>query len=216
MAGMKLQRAGALSASLAAAVISAAQAAPSGQDILTRAAAAAGLSSYSVPAHFDVKMHRPISMRSGVDGTAYFKAPAKAAIAITHVPGPLGSFFKGSYTLDMLPQTWPSKYVVTSVEQGQSGGTPAYLLRAVPKNDPTVDHVTFGVAIANNQAISAQWSYKDGSSVALTIRNAEIQGYALPQSETISVAMPKYNLDATATYGQYSINAPVSDSVFSH
>ena len=114
MAGMKLQRAGALSASLAAAVISAAQAAPSGQDILTRAAAAAGLSSYSVPAHFDVKMHRPISMRSGVDGTAYFKAPAKAAIAITHVPGPLGSFFKGSYTLDMLPQTWPSKYVVTS------------------------------------------------------------------------------------------------------
>ncbi len=213
---MKLQRAGALGATLAAAAISAAQAAPAGQDILARSAAAAGLSSYSVPAHFDVKMHRPISLRSGVDGMAYFKAPAKAAIAITHVPGPLGGFFKGSYTLDMLPQTWPSNYVVTSVDQGQSGGTPAYLLRAVPKADPAVDHVIFGIAIANGQAISAQWFYKDGSSVAITIRNAQVQGYALPQSETISVAMPKYSLDATATYGQYSINASVSDSVFSH
>jgi hypothetical protein len=175
MGDMKLQRAGAISALLAAAAVSAAQAAPLGQDILTRAAAAAGLSSYSVPAHFDVTMHRPISLRSAVDGTAYFKAPARAAIAITHVPGPLGSFFRGSYTLDMLPQTWPSKYVVTSVEQGQSGGTPAYLLRAVPKDDPTVDHVIFGVAITNGQAISAQWSYKDGSSAALTIRNAAKQ-----------------------------------------
>jgi len=212
---MKLQAAGAFGVFLATA-ISGAQAAPSGQDILTRAAAAAGLSSYSAPVHFDVKMHRPISVRSGVDGTAYFKAPAKAAVAITHIPGPLGGFFKGSYTLDMVPQTWPSKYVVTSVDQGQSGGTPAYLLRAVPKDGGSVDHAIFGVSIANGEAISAQWSYKDGSSVAITIRNAQIQGYALPQSETISVAMPKYNLDATATFGQYSINAPVSDSIFSH
>lgn len=213
---MKLQRAGALGISLAAATICAAQAAPSGQEILTRAATAAGLSSYSVPVHFDVKMHRPISLRSGVDGTAYFKAPAKAAIAITHVPGPLGAFFKGSYTLDMVPQTWPSKYVVTSVEQGQSDGAPAYVLRAVPKDDPAVDHVIFGVSIANGEATSALWSYKDGSSVKLTIRDAPTAGYALPQSETISVTMPKYDLDANATYGEYSINAAVPDSVFSH
>jgi hypothetical protein len=212
---MNLQLAGAFGVSLAAA-ISGQPAEPSGQDILARAATAAGLSSYSVPVHFDVTMHRPISLRSGVDGTAYFKSPAKAAIAITHVPGPLGGFFKGSYTLDMVPQTWPSKYVVTSVDQGQLGGTPVYLLRAVPKNDPAVDRVIFGVSVAGSQAISARWLYKDGSSISLTIRNAQAQGYALPQSETIAVAMPKYNLDATATYGQYSINAPVSDSVFSH
>lgn len=211
---MKLQLAAAIGVLLAAESMAFARAAPSGQDILARAAATAGLSSYSVPVHFDVKMHRPISMRSGVDGTAYFKAPAKGAIAITHVPGPLGAFFKGSYTLDMAPQTWPSKYVVTSVEQGESRGTSAYLLRAVPKNDPSVDHVIFGVSIASGRAISAQWFYKDGSSVALTIRNEQFQTYALPQSETISVAMPKYGLDATATYGRYSINVPVADSVF--
>jgi len=213
---MKLPRAGALGAILAAAAISAAQAVPTGQEILAQAAAGAGLSSYSVPVHFDVKMHRPISLRSGADGAAYFKAPAKAAIAITHLPGPLGGFFKSSYTLDMVPQTWPSKYVVTTVDHGQTGGTPAYLLRAVPKDDGSVDHAIFGVSIATGEAISAQWSYKEGSSVAIAIRNAQIQGYALPQSETISVAMPKYNLDATATFGQYSINVPVSDSTFSH
>jgi len=182
---MKLPRAGALGAILAAAAISAAQAVPTGQEILAQAAAGAGLSSYSVPVHFDVKMHRPISLRSGADGAAYFKAPAKAAIAITHLPGPLGGFFKSSYTLDMVPQTWPSKYVVTSVEQGRVDGTPAYLLRAVPKDDPDVDRVIFGVSVAGSQAVSARWSYKDGSSIALTIRNAEIAGYALPQSETI-------------------------------
>lgn len=213
---MKIKRIGAVGLCLAAAAICVARAGPSGQEILARAASAEDLTSYAVPVHFDVKMHKPIGVRSGVDGTAYFKAPAQAAIAITHVPGPLGAFFKGSYTLDMVPQTWPSKYVVTAVDQGQSDGTPAYLLRAVPKSDPSVDHVIFGVAIANGQAISAQWSYKDGSSVALTIRNALTGGYTLPQSETITVAMPKYNLDATAAYGQYSINVPVSNSVFSH
>ena len=85
---MTLQRAGALGVALAASICTA-QAAPTGQDILARAAAATGLSSYSVPVHFDVKMHRPISVRSGVDGTAYFKAPAKAAIATLRIASPI-------------------------------------------------------------------------------------------------------------------------------
>jgi hypothetical protein len=81
----------------------------SGDEILARAGADAGLGSYSVPVHFDVHMHRPLSLRSGVDAIAYYKAPARAALKITNIPGPLRQFFKDSYTIDMIPQTWPSK-----------------------------------------------------------------------------------------------------------
>ena len=216
MKSMKLMRFLWLGGILAATVGNAVGAAPSGDDILARAAVSKGLSSYSVPVHFEVQMHKPIGMKAGADGVAYFKAPAKAAIAITHVPGPLGGFFKGSYTLDMVPQTWPSKYSVTSVERGDDYGTPAYLLQAVPKEDPSVDHVVFGVTTADYQPISAHWFYKDGSSIVLTIQNAPVEGYMLPHTETISVAMPKYALDATAKYGEYAINEPVADSVFTH
>jgi len=199
-----------IAAVLAIAGANAVAAEPSGDELLARAGASKGLTSYSVPVHFDVRMHKPISIKSGVDGIAYFKAPAKAAIAITHVPGPLGGFFKGSYPLDMVPQTWPSKYAVTSVTQ--DGGT--YLLQAQPRNDPSIDHATFGVS-SDGQPISARWYYKDGSSIALTIANQQVQGYTLPQSETISVSMPKYALDAIAAYGSYSIGVPVEDAVFS-
>ncbi len=180
-------------------------AAPNGTEMLARAAADPGLASYSVPVHFDVHMRRPVGVRSGVDGVASFSEPAQASIAITHIPGPLGGFFKGSYTLDMVPQTWPGKYDVASVTETQANGSALYLLRAVPKNDPSVDHVVFGVT-DSYQPVSAQWYYKDGSSIELTISNQRVQGFVLPQSETISVNMPKYSFDATATYGQYSID----------
>ena len=196
---------------LLAAAMGSAAAAPSGDEILAHAGASAGLTSYSVPVHFDVHMHKPIGIKAGADGIAYFKAPAKAAIAITHVPGPLGGFFKGSYTLDMVPQTWPAKYSVTSVAQDAQG---AYELQAAPKNDPSVDHVVFNVT-ADYQPASAHWFYKDGSSIVLALQNQVVQGFRLPQSETITVSMPKYSLDATATYGEYSVNTPISDSVFS-
>ena len=110
----------------------------------------------------------------------------------------------------MVPQTWPAKYTVTTVARDPQG---AYELQAVPKNDPSVDHVVFSVT-PDYQPVSAHWFYKDGSSIVLSLQNQQLQGFTLPQSETIAVSMPKYALDATATYGPYAINAPVADSVF--
>lgn len=185
-----------------------------GNAILSRAATASGLSSYSVPVHFDVHMHRPIGIKSGAEGVAYFKAPSQAALAITKIPGPIGQFFKGSYTIDMVPQTWPTKYNVTSVTQGQAGGVATYVLQAVPKSDPSVDSTVFMVTQGDYQPVSTVWHYKDGSTINLTIANQKVGGFTLPQTETISLSMPKYALDATATYGSYAVNASVPDSVF--
>jgi len=185
-----------------------------GNAILARAATASGLNSYSVPVHFDVHMHRPIGVKSGAEGVAYFKSPSQAALAITKIPGPIGQFFKGSYTIDMVPQTWPNKYNVTSVSQGQAGGVATYVLQAVPKSDPSVDSTVFTVTQNDYQPVSTVWHYKDGSTINLAIANQKVSGFTLPQTETISVTMPKYALDATATYGTYSVNASVPDSVF--
>ena len=188
----------------------------SGDQILARAGSAAGLSSYSVPVHFDVHMHRPLGMSTGVEGIVYFKAPARAALVITKMPSIIGKFFKGSYSLDLSPQTWPAKYTVTSVSQPQADGAAVYALRAVPKADPSVDHVVFTVTQADYMPVSVVWSYRDGSSISVTMQCQRVSGNALPQTESIAVNMPQYGLDAKAQYGSYALNAPVPDSVFEH
>lgn len=185
-----------------------------GDQILSRAASATGLNSYSVPVHFDVHMHRPIGISTGVEGIVYYKAPAQAALVITKIPSILGKFFKGTYDLDLSPQTWPSKYTVTSVSQTQVDGASSYALNSVPKADPSVDHVVFGIMQADYAPVSATWYYRDGSSIKLSIQNQHLSGYTLPQTQSINVNMPQFGLDAVAKYGDYALNTPVPDSTF--
>ena len=187
---------------------------PSGDQILARAGSATGLTSYSVPVHFDVHMHRPLGISTAVEGIVYFKAPAHGALVITKMPSIIGHFFKGSYSLDLNPQTWPAKYTVTSVSTGQADGTAVYALRSVPKADPSVDHVIFTVTQADDTPLSVVWSYRDGSSISVTMQCQRVSGNALPQTESITVNMPQYGLDAKAQYGSYALNAAVPDSVF--
>jgi len=187
---------------------------PSGDEILARAGSATGLTSYSVPVHFDVHMHRPLGISTAVEGIVYFKAPAHGALVITKMPSIIGRFFKGSYSLDLNPQTWPAKYTVTTVSQAQVEGTPVYALRSVPKADPSVDHVVFTVAQSDYTPVSVVWSYRDGSSISVTMQCQRLSGNALPQTESITVNMPQYGLDAKAQYGSYALNATVPDSVF--
>jgi len=187
-----------------------------GDQILARAGSSTGLSSYSVPVHFDVHMHRPLGIGTGVEGIVYFKAPSRAALVITKMPSIIGRFFKGSYSLDLSPQTWPAKYTVTSVSQAQVGGTAVYALRSVPKADPSVDHVVFTVTQADDMPVSVVWFYRDGSSISVTMQCQRVSGNALPQTESIAVNMPQYGLDAKAQYGSYALNSSVPDSVFAN
>ena len=186
----------------------------SGDEILAKAAAGANLQSYSVPVHFDVHMKRPIGVKAPVEGIMYYQSPAQAALVLTKVPGPIGQFFKGSYKLDMVPQTWPPKYTVKSVSESQQSGTPIYVLHAVPNADPDVDQVEFDITKADNAAVAVVWHYKDGSTIEITTINQQLSGNVLPQTQTISVTMPKYALEAAATYGEYASNAPIPAGIF--
>jgi hypothetical protein len=180
-----------------------------GDQILARAGAADGLSSYSAPVKFDVRMHRPISLRSSAEGIVSYKAPAQASLTITKLPSVLGKLFKTSYDIDLAPQVWPQKYHVQSVSASGQQSTAIYLLRATPNNDPSVDHVIFGVQQGGFLSVSAAWYYKDGSTIHLAIVNGRTSTYTLPQTETVAVSMPQYSLDATVTYGAYSLVAAI-------
>jgi hypothetical protein len=178
----------------------------SGDQVLARAAATSGIAGYSVPIHFDVHLLRPIGAKGTVEGVATFTAPAQSALAITQAPPPIGTFFKGTYTIDMVPQAWAAKYHVSSVSTSVVGGTPVYVLQAQPVPAAgAIDGVTFQIAQSDFAPLSAEWLYHDRSSIRLSFVNQTVGNLTLPRTATISVAMPKYALTADAKYGSYSI-----------
>ena len=189
--------------------------AQSGDQILARAVAAPQLASYSVPVHLSVHVHKPIGVRSNVEATAYYRAPAQAALVITHATGLAGGFFKGAYKIDLVPQAWPQSYRVLSVSRGTIDGASVVILHALPRSNPgDVTNVTFTLAAPALQPIAAEWDYAGGSTIKLGFTNSRVGTYTLPQTATIAVDMPHDKLDADGTYGEYALNAPVSDNVF--
>lgn len=188
-------------------------AALTGDQILAQAASDRNLQSYSVPVHFDVNMHRPLGIKMGVDGVTYFKAPADSVLVITKTPL-VASFFKGSYDIDLVPQTWAAKYRVNSVKTIQRNGARLYELDAVPRGGGQAEHVFFDVAQGSLEPVAAMWVYPDASRITVSIANQRVADHTLPQAESLSISMPRYNLDATGRYGDYSLNAPVPQSVF--
>jgi hypothetical protein len=185
-----------------------------GDQILARAGAAEGLHSFSVPVHLDVHLHKPMGFKAGMSGTAYYKAPAQSAFVITKAPPIIGGFFKGQYNLDLIPQAWPAKYKVTSSSNVTRNGVSVYELTATPRAQIGVDRVVFDVAKDGFVPLTAQWFYHDGSTIGLSLGTQRVSNYTLPQTESVRVSMPKYNLDATSSFGQYALNVPVQDSVF--
>lgn len=204
-----------LGAWLALSVIGTASAtALDGNQILARAASVGGLRSYTVPAHFDVHLHRPLPLRMHIDGSLYYKPPAQSALVITKRPPIIGGLFARSYDLDLVPQTWPAKYRVRDVTETAVNGEPAYSLYAVPKIPGPIDHVVFDVLQSDAQPLSAEWFYADRSTVAVSIASARVDDYLLPEAENISVVMPNYALDATSTLGQYAFGVPIPETIF--
>lgn len=175
-----------------------------------------GSHAYSVPASFDVRLRKPVPLRLRMAGSLYYKPPAQSALVITKRPPIIGGLFAKSYALDLVPQTWPAKYRVRAVSSATFNGVPVYALDAVPKTAGSLDHVVFQVVRSNGLPASAQWFYRDGSVVAVSIASARVGDRLLPQSEAISVVMPHYALDATSTFGQYAFDVPIPDAIFTN
>jgi hypothetical protein len=188
-----------------------------GDQLLARAVDAPGLNSYSVPVQFLVRLHTIIGIRTRAQGTVYYRAPAEAALHITSASGIIGGLFKGAYKLDIVPQGWPATYQVVAVKPSQPGSAPVLVLQALPRianaANADITQVLFTLTSPGLVPVSAEWHYKDGSTISLTLVNHRVGDYMLPSQATIAVNR-RYRLDADATYGAYAINIPVPDSVF--
>jgi hypothetical protein len=188
---------------------------PAGDQVLARAAIAKGVQSYTVPVHFEVHLHKPIGAHTEVDGIAYYQAPGHGALVLDKAHGIIGSFFKGTYDLDLVPQTWPANYRVLSMSTTTENGQPVIVLDALPRTGgEDIASVVFRLGGPRHAPIGANWTYKDRSTIALTLANGPVGTHALPQTATVAVDMPKYKLDGTVTYGTYALNAPVDPAVF--
>jgi hypothetical protein len=186
-----------------------------GDQLLAHAAFLGGVHSYTVPVHFEVHLHKPIAAKTDVDGNVYYQAPGHGALVLDKAHGIIGSFFKGTYDLDLVPQTWAANYHVLSVSKTMVGGTPVTLLNALPNvGGSDIAQVVFQLDSRRHALIGANWVYTDKSTIALTLVNGQAGKYLLPTTATVSVDMPKYKLDGDVTYDAYAFNAPVDPSIF--
>lgn len=193
-----------------------APAADSNDRLFARAVAEPGLRAYSVPMNFAVHLIRPVRLRAKVGGTAYFRAPGDSALAISSGGGLAGRFFRGVYKIDVVPQAWPANYHVTSRSTSSLNGRPVLVLHAQPRAASSdLAQVLFTLAASDRRPLTVQWQFRDGSSIGCTFVVGQVGKYSLPQAVTIAVDVPRYHLDADATYGTYALNAVIPDSVFS-
>ena len=186
-----------------------------GDRLLARAVAAPGLTSYTVPLSFGVHVTKPIRVRTKLGGTAYFRAPGQAVLAITSGGGMAGRFFRGVYHLDVIPQAWPAVYHVVAVSRSVYEGVPVLVLHAQPRT-PSADlaQVLFTLSTPELRPLAAEWQFHNGSSIRCTFVMGHSGEYALPQSATIAVDVPRFRLEADATYANYNLNAPVPATMF--
>jgi hypothetical protein len=175
-----------------------------------------GLTSFVVPIHIDAHVKEgPVSVPVTMDGKRYFKAPDKAALKLTGLPT-VAKTFSNIYTSLGTPLTWPNTYNIVLSGVTASGNQNVYVLRGTYKQPSRVDHVLLDVNGATFDPMQARWFYRNGATIVMNFQEGPVGGtYRLPLRESVDVNFPQYHGNADITYGNYSTNVPLADSIFS-
>ena len=174
----------------------------------------AGLNSFTVPIGFAIKVHKVIGVGLHLTGIRYFQAPDKEALVMHSVPAVAKSFEKIFAGLGT-PETWPSQYDISLAPLDPPGNATIYGLRGVPKQGGSVDHILLDVSQTTYEPLKARWFYKNGATIVMVIQNALAGNkYLLPKTETLDIDFPSYKAHAVASYGDYSIDTPIPDTVW--
>ena len=185
------------------------------QILAKMAANANGIDTYEVPVEIRVHVKKVISVPFRMSGERYFKRPDKTALKLYHVPAQAKGF-SNLYASLGTPRTWLQTYDITLDNVNTSTGAPFYELRGSYKHPSNVDHILLDVDARTFDPIKAQWFYKNGATILMTIVEDSVEGkYRLPQHETVDINFPEYSGHATIDYGTYAINQPIDDAVFS-
>jgi len=167
-----------------------------------------------VPIGFAIKVRKVIRVGLHLSGTRYFQRPDKEALVMHSVPALAKSFQKIFAGLGT-PETWPSQYDISLVPLDPPDSATLYELRGVPLQGGSVDHILLDVSQATYEPLKARWFYKNGATIVMVIENSLVGNqYLLPRTETLDIDFPSYKAHAVASYGEYSINTPIPDSVW--
>jgi hypothetical protein len=173
-----------------------------------------GLDSFTVPIHFDVTVHKVVSVGFKLDGTRYFERPDREALIMQTVPAlaqPFQKIFSGLGTAE----TWPQAYDITMMPLKLPESASVYELKGIPKAGGNVAYILLDVSQTTYEPLKARWFYKNGATIVLGVQNGLADGrYLLPETEDVDINFPSYRAHAVAHYGAYAINTPIPASIW--
>jgi outer membrane lipoprotein-sorting protein len=180
-------------------------------DLLARMSAVnAGLHSYTATLKAHVTMSTFPFLQTDVEGTYYHKDPDLSKLEITSgLPGIAQQFGK-LYPRIEPPSRWNDVFNVRQVSD--DGRTARFVL--VPKKEGNVDRIDATIDDASATVSSMTWNYKNGGTAQMNEAYSMVKGYKVVTAQTGNVDEPSYKGTISATLSDYSMNPPLSDSVF--
>ncbi|MBV8491651.1 MAG: hypothetical protein JO199_14085, partial [Candidatus Eremiobacteraeota bacterium] len=112
------------------------------------------------------------------------------------------------------PETWPLTYDIVLQGTDPHGKHPAYVLVGTPKQPGNVKTVTMRVSTKTYAIETVRVDYNNGAMLTLAFSRHAASRYHLPIRATVQARFPSYSGNADITYGTYTLNQPVPDSVF--
>jgi hypothetical protein len=175
----------------------------------------ARVQSYEVRVHLDAKVRAFLSLPLALNATYYFKQPDKVQVVFDSVPQ-LAKQFQNFYASSGTPATWPKTYLISREPSTLDDPPNSVVLKLVPKGGGSLDHALITVDTSTYGVVAQQWFYKDGSSINVTQFNATSGMYVLPSHQEADFEFPRYKAHVIADFGDYQINVPIPDSIFTH
>jgi outer membrane lipoprotein-sorting protein len=112
------------------------------------------------------------------------------------------------------PQTWTVTYDIALKGTELHRKHLAYVLFGTPKKSGNVKDVTMWVNVKTYAIESVAFNYNSGATLNLELNHHGVSPYHLPTSVGVQANFPQYKGNATITYGKYTLNQPIPDSVF--
>jgi hypothetical protein len=173
-------------------------------------AGSAGVDSFAVPVHIDVRVHKLLTFRMGLNGMEYFKRPNKFALEMPRIPDQSRRVFGELGT----PLSWPAQYDMNVLGATVADGRTTYHLRGVPKSPNDVDHMLVDLDGDPAVPLHVQWFLRDGGTIAMTIRSEFDGTHELPKHADLDLTTGGYKIHAAIDYGSYVVNETLADSRF--
>lgn len=172
------------------------------------------LLSYRARVHVAVHMLNFPYLSPDLDGTTYYKRPARYEVVFDSVP----FYMKGFSRLfaDMgQPASWESDQNVALLGTRVVNGQSMLVLRMTKKiHSDILDHTDAYVDPRTYELVRMEWAYRSGGSIVMTQTYRTQDGFRVPSEQHATIDVPHVHAVGDAVYASYQINVVVDDAVF--